>query len=336
MDRRRVLPAIAAAIWGLALALAAPSAAGGIDVTFFVTSDSHYEAVERLDRNGRDLDTIRQMNVLAGQPWPERLGRGAIGKPQGVLVLGDLVDDGDRKGETAGQWKHFVKQFGLDGKDGMLRYPAMEGWGNHDGPPAGRDKNGFSVQAEIQRRNQARRRLGPVQNVSQNGLHYSWDWGGVHFVQLNLYPSDKPHPRTKYNPVWHDPQQALSFLVADLKKEVGPGGRPVVLASHYGFDCDWWQPEEMQSVYDALRDYRVVLYLHGHTGTKVYTWKPKGREKALDVINTGQTEVGFFVVQITGDRVRAAYRVKDVRGADWDGTWTWQHFLDRRLQEPLQ
>ena len=54
--------------------------------------------------------------------------------------------------------KVFLKQFGLDGKDGILRYPAFEGWGNHDGPPVGKEKNGFSFQAQIKQRNIAARK----------------------------------------------------------------------------------------------------------------------------------------------------------------------------------
>ena len=29
----------------------------------------------------------------------------------------------------------FAADFGLDGTDGLLKFPAFEGWGNHDGPP---------------------------------------------------------------------------------------------------------------------------------------------------------------------------------------------------------
>ena len=50
-------------------------------VTFFVTSDSHYEAVQNVERNDRNRATILRMNELSGQVWPETLGGGEIGKP---------------------------------------------------------------------------------------------------------------------------------------------------------------------------------------------------------------------------------------------------------------
>jgi len=62
--------------------------------------------------------------------------------------------------------------------------------------------------------------------------------------------------------------------------------------------------------YDATKKHNAVAVFHGHTGTGVYRWKPEGEQKALNVINTGQTENGFFVVQITGDQIRLAYRMK--------------------------
>src|SRR4051794_37323568 len=94
--------------------------AGEEDVlTFFVTSDSHYEAIDHVERNDRTRVTIERMNVLPGQAWPAQLGGGEIGTPRGVLALGDLIDDGDKNGQTDIEWKHFTEQFGLTGKDGL-------------------------------------------------------------------------------------------------------------------------------------------------------------------------------------------------------------------------
>lgn len=300
-------------------------------VTFLVTSDPHFRAKDPA-RNEANRQTVETMNKIPGVPWPERLGGDPIRKPQGVLVLGDLIDDGDKRDETRPQWEQFVKHFGLDGTDGLLKHPVYEGWGNHDGPPPGKEKFGFSVQQQIKDRNRLRQDKALVGAVSANGLHYSWDWGGVHFVQLNLYPADKPHPEVRYSPVWHDPQESLAFLAADLKKCVGDSERPVVLGSHYGPDCDWWHAGQMSAFYDVVKAYNVVAWFFGHTGTKVYTWRPEGAEKPLDAINTGQTEKGFFVAQIAAERLRLAYRVKVFKNGQWDGAWGWAHLLDKRLK----
>lgn len=319
----------------------APSAAAR-DVTFLVTSDAHYDAFENEDRNDRTRDTIEAMNEIAGVRWPKDLGGDPIRPPRGVLMLGDMLDDGDRmmEGQNQGarQWAFYVADFGFDGTDGLLKYPVFEGVGNHDGPPAGREKFGFGFQAELKKRNVRRQEKGWLANLSENHLHYSWNWDGVHFVQLNLYPADKQHAAVKYSPAYHDPQGALTFLKQDLQTQVGTSRRPVVLLAHCGFETDWWHPDDWAALYAAAKPYNVILYMHGHTGTKVYTWKPPQEDRPLSVVNTGQTENGFFVVQITADRVRLAYRCKvwadknPPKGTPrrWDGMWQWKHLLEKR------
>ena len=156
-------------------------------------------------------------------------------------------------------------------------------------------------------------------------------------MQLNLYPGNTPHPKTRYSRVHHDPQQALDFLKADLAAHVGQSGRPVVLMHHYDLrGTDWWHDEERNAYYEAIKDYNVVLILHGHTGTEVYRWR------GLDVVNDGQTEKGFFVIEITDRRLRLAYRVKkgvtiaknpdNSTRTEWDGRWGWKWLLEKKLK----
>ena len=344
-----------AVLWASVI-LAATAAAGELegqaqrtkrDVTFIATSDVHYDAFENEDRNGRVRDTLRHMNEIGSLAWPAQLGGGTIAKPRAVVVLGDVLDDGDRmfqeKVQGAQQWEYFKVDFGLDGTDGLLKFPVFEGAGNHDGPPAGREKSGFSFQAEEKKRNALRKEKGWLANLAAGGLHYSWDWDDVHFVQLNLYPADRQHALIKYSPQYHDPQGALTFLKQDLASQVGTSGRPVVLMSHCGFDTDWWHPDDWKAAYEAAKPYNVILYLYGHTGTGLRDWKPEGEEKPLNCINTGQTENGFFVVQILDDRLRAAYRIKQwtetkTPGAPpqktWTGNWEWKYPLEKKISAP--
>lgn len=316
--------------------------AGG-NVTFIVTSDSHYDAFENEDRNTRNRDTVDQMNAIATIRWPEKLGGDLIDKPRAVLLLGDVIDDGDRmregKNQSAQQYAFFLADFGLDGTDGRLRYPVLEGWGNHDGPPVGRDRHGFSFQTHLKARNKRRLEKGLVQTVSVNGLHYAWLWDNVIFVQLNLYPGDKPHPGTRYNPQYHDPQGSLAFL----KQVLATNTKPVIVAHHYDLQgSNWWHDEERKAYYDALKGTLVPAVFHGHTGTGLYLWKPDGETRPLNIVNTGQTENGFFVVQITKDRIRLAYRCKmgikteklpdGKKRRTWDGVWGWRHTQNRPLK----
>ena len=315
----------------LALAFATPIIAQDEPLTFLVTSDSHYEAVQKVERNDRNRVTIERMNVITEQSWPEKLGGGKIGKPLGVLALGDLIDDGDKPGETEIQWQHFVEQFGLDGTDGILKYPVFEGWGNHDGPPEKFIKQRRSVQAEIKKRNVARLEKKRITNVSPNGLHYSWDWQDVHFIQTNLYPADKQNAKVRYSLHWHDPQDALQFVKADLLSHVGESGRPVVIVAHCGFDTDWWVAEDWAAFYMAVKPYNVVAYFHGHTGTGVRQWQPMDENRPLDVINTGQTEKGFFVVEIAGDKLRLGYHIKKGPTNVTSPQWEWKFLFTKSI-----
>jgi cytolysin (calcineurin-like family phosphatase) len=316
------------------------------DVTFISTSDCHYREADRKD-NHNDLNraSVDAINGIAGVNWPGKLGGDPIARPRGVVVLGDVIDDGDRnladRRISEEQYRLFLTDFGLDGTDGRLTFPAFEGWGNHDGPPEGKEKGGFSFQGQLRQRNRLRQQKGLISNLSDNGLHYSWDWDDVHFVQLNLYPADRQREGVRYSAVWHDPQGSLSFLKKDLADKVGDSGRPVVLMSHCGFDTDWWTPADWKDLYEAAARYNVVLYLYGHSGTGLRDWAPEGQARKWTCVNEGQTENGFFVLQIAGDRLRAAFRCKDglqrTKSADgtarhdWNGTWTWRWPLDRKI-----
>ena len=332
MNRNIVIVIFLQALTLLAFPLLIP-AAGELNegVTFFVTSDSHFEFIQNLDRNDRNKATLERMNGLPGTFWPDKLGGGKIANPKGVLVLGDLIDDGDRRDETAGQWRNFEKHFGLDGKDGLLKYPVFEGWGNHDGPPIGKEKFGFSVQAQIKARNLMRKNAGRISNIADNGLHYSWDWNDVHFIQSNLYPADKQHVKVRYSLPWHDPQGALSFIKEDLKKNVGNNGKPVVIMSHCGVDTDWWNPEDWADFYNVLKPYNVIGFFYGHSGTGLKKWKPDGEEKPLDCINTGQTEKGFFVVEISSKKMRLAYQIKKDPKALENIEWDWKFLMEKAI-----
>jgi cytolysin (calcineurin-like family phosphatase)/predicted phosphodiesterase len=298
-------------------------------LTFLVTSDSHYEAIDKVERNDRNRVTLERMNAISEQEWPANLGGGKIGTPRGVLALGDLIDDGDRKDETAIQWRHFVTQFGLTGQDGVLKYRVYEGFGNHDGPPVGKEKHGYSMRQQFKDRNLARQKAGWLTNLSPNELHYSWDWEEIHFVQLNIYPADKQNDRVKYNRIWHDPELALEFLKQDLQKHVADSGRPVVLMSHCGFDTDWWIEEDWTNFYQAIKPYNVVLFMYGHSGTGLKTWQPMNEMQPLQCVNTGQTEKGFFVIEFDQERYRLAFHGK-VDAQAQQPEWAWKYPLQKK------
>ncbi len=313
MTRRRFLSALAIALaviaapWSAAVAGEPAAKPAFNDVTFFVVSDTHYGAkpdpkevkadVKTDDKNAIKHEAIDRMNALPGQPYPKQVGGGTVSVPRGVIVPGDLINDGTLPVRDQ-QWADWLADFKVKG-DGRVRWPAYEGIGNHDLSPT------MLVQNAIRQRNRERP---AVTNISSNGLHYSWDWDRLHMVMLNLYPGDKPDPATHYSPI-HNPEGALQFLKDDLAKNVGTSGRPVILCHHYDLQgTDWWTETERAAYYEAFKDYNVIGIIHGHTGTGIYKWR------GIDVFNVGQLGPTVFVFHVTPTELTAAQRKSD-------GTW---------------
>jgi cytolysin (calcineurin-like family phosphatase) len=303
---RRNLALLACVLVPLAAAVAAP----GDEVTFYLVSDTHYGQSPRGDETLPLM--VEKMNGLPGTPYPEALG-GAVGIPRGVIHAGDVTNDG-----KATNWLHFVQDYGLDGTDGGLKFPVYETFGNHDGGPAS------PVREAIRQRNLLR--VG-VTNVSENGMHYSWDWGPLHLVNLGISPGTTRQP--------YDPQDSSAFAAADLARRVGDSGRPVILIHHFGFDREhswsWW-PDEWKTQYDEMtKGYNVVAILHGHMHRPaIYRWE--GRDVyhpphfRQDVKADGPVEHGFFVFRITDRELAVAERKLDD---------TWGMTARKDLRQPV-
>lgn len=238
-------------------------------LTFFVAADLHYGGSVKA-RNINSL-MVRTMNSLPGQKFPEELGvKGRINTPRGVVVLGDIVDDGSSP-EVQKFWQEYVEDFGLKA-DRLLAFPVYEGFGENDGP-----SNGL-VRSNIRSRNRLRPGL---RSISADGLHYSWDWGKVHFIHLNIYPGSAGE---EYLNIWRRrisgdaryPKQSLEFLIEDLRRNVGGSSRPVVIFQHYGFDSwseAWWTERERAAFLQAIQPYNVIAIFWGHSHvTQAFSW----------------------------------------------------------------
>jgi len=273
-----------------------PSAPSAIDLTVFQVSDTHYGLSSMGDQTVPLL--VDKMNALPGTAYPADIG-GKVGTPRGVIHTGDITNDGRKA-----PWDMFVRDYGLDGTDGRLRFPVFETFGNHDGGTT------MAVRQGIRERN--KRRVG-LTSISENGLHYSWDWDGVHFVSCGISPGTVIHP--------YDPEHSFEFLQDDLKKNVGSSGRPVILFHHFGFDkghsLSWWPEEWRTNYYTLIKDYNVIGILQGHAhdsffmkwnGIDIYHpphFKQKGPK------DSGPVTHGFFVYHITADTMTVAERKLD-------------------------
>lgn len=254
---------------------------GGLDVTFLVASDTHlgFDSSEH-DLLGKQHDPvknprgvevinrrqIRDMNGMPGRIWPPELG-GTIDRPRGVLISGDLTENGD-----PWQWRHFVAYYGLNGGDGLLNYPVFEGHGNHD------KHHSWYVLDRIRERH--------------GGTRYAFDWDDLHLVCLGEAPDDealrwlsadlervgRARPVVVY---FHFPLQ-------------GP----------YSED-NWFGRGNYRSGFaEAVAGYNVVAVFHGHYhASGRYRWR--GLD-VFNMGAAKHRRYAFGVVQVTDDRLRVA------------------------------
>ncbi len=265
---------------------------GGMDVTFLATADTHFghgaslgeeDPVPRTAAEAQGIEedhlaAIEAMNGIGGQPLPAALG-GQVGQPRGLLIAGDLTEYG-----TPSNWARFVAFYGLDGTDGLLRYPIFETIGNHD------KYFGFFVKRRVAERHGAER--------------YSWDWQDLHLVCLGEAPDDED----------------LAWLRADLAaqgREVG-----VVLYLHFPlagpFSNNWFGDGDYRDNLRAVIDgYRVLGIFHGHYhAAGAYRWQ------GYDVFNLGSPKhswSSFVVVRVTDEQFTVASYNYERKG--W---WWWQ------------
>jgi hypothetical protein len=256
-------------------------------VAFVLVGDTHYlankESPGELDPQSAPVNSqlIDMINRLSGTEIATEAGGGRVAALQGVIHAGDLIDSGDKTSPVHEQmqqteWAGFVSGFGLTGKDGRLKYPIYEVHGNHDGPQG----RGVAIDGIVDRN---KRRPG-IKDVSPNGLHYSWDWGPVHFINLGIVVGQvkESTQRRRYNPL-----DSLDFLLSDLKANVGDSGRPVVITHHvdivrYSGPPDpndpanlsrEWNPCDVHGFYQAIQTFNVIAILYGHTHARnVLKW----------------------------------------------------------------
>lgn len=252
----------------IALAGVACGVAFAADVTFYSYSDIHYGA----DDGGKKPPIVKSnkvpiINELPGTEYPPAIG-GVVDKPRAIIMQGDLINDGAVAEKYPTQWANYIADFGVNG-EGRCKFPVFEGIGNHD------VNENLYVFDKIKERNLKRKELGFIGDISPNGYHYSWDWDGVHFVNVNLFPGNVWEGEADAYGRGHHPQFARDFLVEDLKKNVGNSGRPVIIMQHFRpIDENWWTYSAADKYHKVLQDYNVVAILVGHQGGGVNnTWR---------------------------------------------------------------
>lgn len=348
ISRRHFIRCLAAAPAALGFARPAFAAAPGT-ASFFLVGDTHYCAMKddfgKMDATSATYNArlVEWMNSLPGSPRPQEVGGGAVPDVAGVIHAGDLIDNGDKGPSKARMVETesaaFVADWGLNGGDGKLRWPVREVHGNHDGP-----QGDTAMVREIAARNQ--RRAG-VANVSGNGLHYSWDWAGVHFVALGIVAGDAPAVTRKRR---YAPLGSLPFLGQDLAANVGTSGRPVVLVHHIDLHryCvelpeekvrhNEWDYGDAHAYYQALKGYNVAATLCGHTHVRnLVRWNGSSdvkTQEGVPFLNTdnaghfGGPSQAFLHIEIDARETRVReFATKDgwATGSWTPQVWTFAH-----------
>ncbi len=283
------------------------SAVHAADVTFYSFGDSHYGAADPM------TNWVYQINALAGTTYPAALGGGVVAPARGVLALGDLINDGGNLTLGSAQWVNWKADYGVNG-EGVCDYPVFECFGNHD----------LSATRFVQKDVIARNPLRPgLTAISTNGLHYSWDWEGVHFVVLGMYPGDTWVDDNTYGPA-HNPEYALEFLKWDLATNVGDSGRPVITMHHYDFLTDWWPSRQKLAYPRELDGYNIVLILHGHQGAPYsYNWQGYTVSGQNGSLNVGRItpDNQLVLARTAGLNAWSATYSKSIAFPDLGRTW---------------
>ncbi len=130
--------------------------------------------------------------------------------------------------------------------------------------------------------------------ISSQPPHYSWEWDGIRFVQLNLLPGDEAE--SVWNGSSRDPQDALKFLKDELA-DAGPD-KNVIIVHHYGMDRfsnKWWTTETKNAYEEVIRDYRVVAMITGHLHWSRRSSNMQQCWNDITAITVGSLRLGFHL-----------------------------------------
>lgn len=268
------------------------------------------------------LRHIHAINALLLARWPTTVaGRPSglhnagqrIGEPRGVIVGGDMTDDGGgqtaerEEGSQILQFSHRYRQG--TGPDN-IHFPVYAGLGNHDLDQDGRPPDIDWYRDEL--RDYVRynhepspffKPAVPVASFDDASESYSWDWEPLHLVQLHRFGGDTRHGAAS----------GLDWLKRDLAAV--PHRRPVAIFQHYGWDsfstekwdpakstfddhgpgaAHWWSESDRAALLDVLDGANVIGIFHGHQHETPMIY----REKSIDLFKPKAAFMGGFAVAV--------------------------------------
>ncbi len=223
------------------------------DVTFLFINDVHAcRTSDGLSPNCQEegktdenlLRHIRAINRIEEAIWPAEIDgiatslRSAgekVARPRGIVLGGDMTDDGGgqrAEPEEGFQLLQFSQRYQKGDGDDEVHFPVYAGLGNHDLDQDGPKEDIDWYRRELRDYVELNHRPGvflkpivPAGNYDVASDCYSWNWDGLHLVQLHRFGGD-----TNKGAV-----SSLDWLARDLSQHAADG-RPVVLFQHYGWD----------------------------------------------------------------------------------------------------
>jgi len=272
------------------------------DVTFLFINDVHAcrtrdglspNCAEQGKTDENLLRHVRAINRIDEATWPAAIDGAATGlrsagkkvaTPRGIVTGGDITDDGG--GQTAEpeegyQLLQFSQRYKKGDSEDEVNFPVYIGLGNHDldqdGPKEDIDWYRRELRDYVELNHRSSVFFRPAVPVGRYDVPtdcYSWNWGGLHLVQLHRYGGDTDKGAIN----------SLGWLARNLS-EFAADGRPVVLFQHYGWDAfsierwdpsmvtfddegtgppHWWSDEQRQALIDTVKPYNVIGIFHGH------------------------------------------------------------------------
>ncbi|CAN7615275.1 metallophosphoesterase [Mesorhizobium sp. LjRoot246] len=307
-----------------------------IDATFLFIADVHAcrmanglspNCLQEGKTDAALLRNVAALNGLGDKDWPAEINGVAtglrsagshIGAPLGLVVGGDMTDDGGgqiTQPSEGTQLLQFSQRYQQGVGPDRVHMPVYVGLGNHDldqnGPPHHVDWYRRELRDYVEVNHRAGVFFKPPAPATDYDLDtdcYSWDWGGLHLVQTHRFAGD----------TGHGAESSLPWLKQDLATYAADG-RPVILFQHYGWDIfsierwdaakksydddgagapHWWSEADRQALLAALKGYNVVGIFHGHQHETPLIYRRDG----LDLFKPKAAYMGgFALARVTSD-----------------------------------
>jgi cytolysin (calcineurin-like family phosphatase) len=331
MTRRSFIASAAATVSARLLCPSRVSAAQqGEASTFIFTNDVHAcrmangLAPNCAEEGKTDANLLRHVSAINRVPqlsWPKEIagkptvlvGAGTrIGVPRGVVIGGDLTDDGGGQGAIPGegfQLRQFSQRYQQGIGPDRVHFPVYLGLGNHDldqdGPAPHTDWYRRELRDYVELNHRSTVFFKPPVPVTSYDVEsdcYSWDWPNVHLVQTQRFAGD-----TNKGAI-----SGLEWLANDLATYAADR-KPVILFQHYGWDPfsteawdpdkqtfdtegkgppHWWSPEDRSKMVEILRPYNVIALFHGHQHETAMIYNRDG----IDIFKPKAAFMGGFAV----------------------------------------